>query len=320
MYIRDTVQIGNNGTNITRLGFGTAPLGYLYDPVEDDIAVSTMVRAYQLGIRWFDTAPLYGQGAAEIRLGLALKTIPRDKITIATKAGYVVPDLPSKVPSDTLPQDFSYDGVLRSFEGSLRRLDCGYIDLLQVHDPDNCYDDAMQGAYRALYRLREEGVVHAIGVGMNQSALLDRFVNDGEFDSVLMAGRYTLLDQSALKDLMPTAVRRHVAVLVGGVFNSGILADPWAANLTFNYRPANDYWVNRSRALGQWCRQEGIPLKAAALQFPLGHPAVAGVLIGARTVYEIEENVAMAQYPIPAEFWRQGQMIGLIQKDAPVPL
>ena len=319
MDIHRRVKIGSRGVNVTPLGFGTAPLGYLYSPVDEDIAVATMVRAYQLGIRWFDTAPLYGQGVAETRLGLAMKTIPRDIVTIATKVGYVVPDLPSNAINEALPQDFSYDGVLRSFEASLGRLDCGYIDILQIHDPDNHYNAAMEGAYHALRRLLEEGVVRAIGVGMNQSALLARFAQDGEFDSLLVAGRYTLLDQSALDDLMPVALKHHVAILVGGVFNSGILADPWAVHPTFNYGPANEEWIHKARALDQWCRHEGIPLKAAALQFPFGHAAVAGVLIGARTVDELEENVEMAQYPILEAFWQQGKVLGFIRKEAPIP-
>ncbi len=314
MDIQSTSQVGKSGLVVTKLGLGTAALGYLYQPVEEDEAVNTIMTAYNLGIRWFDTAPLYGQGRAELRLGMALKSLPREEIVIATKVGYVIPESGEIVPQDQLPRDYSYDGVLYSVEHSLRRLGCDRVDLLQIHDPDDHYDAAMQGTYKALRRLREEGTVQAIGVGMNQSELLVEFAKHGEFDSFLLAGRYTLLDQSAEDMLLPIAAEQRISILVGGPFNSGILADPWAERPMFNYQEAGRDWVLRAQRLGTWCREEGIPLKAAALQFPLNHPAVSGVLVGARSSNEIEENVAMARYPIPEEFWESGARRRLIGK------
>ncbi len=303
MNIYETALVGKSDCKITRLGLGTGPLGYLFEPVSDEVAVATIAKAYELGIRWFDTSPLYGQGLAELRLGRALRAFRREDITIGTKVGYVIPCAGDILPPEELKRDYSYDGVLRSLEGSLNRLGCGRLDIVQIHDPDNHFDEAMSGAYPALRRLRDEGVVRAIGVGINQWQLLVRFADAGDFDSFLCAGRYTLLDQSAAAELLPLAKVRGISIMAGGVFNSGILANPSADHPMFNYAPSDNRLVEYTRGLEVWCREEGVPIQAAAVQFPMTHAAVAGVLVGARSPQEVEENVNMARYPIPSGFW-----------------
>jgi len=214
--------------------------------------------------------------------------------------------------------DFSYDGAMRSLEESLERLRLDRVDMLLLHDPDYYFKQAMSGAYRALERLRADGTVGAIGVGMNQSAMLARFATEADFDCFLVAGRYTLLDQTALDDLLPACERRGSSVIVGGVYNSGILADP-RPGTHFNYEPATQIWLDKALKIKAVCDRHGVPLKAAAIQFPLGHPAVATVLAGSRSVAEVEENAAMLAHPIPAELWAELRGEGLIGPHVPTP-
>jgi D-threo-aldose 1-dehydrogenase len=214
--------------------------------------------------------------------------------------------------------DFSYDGAMRSLEESLERLKLDRVDMLLLHDPDYYFKQAMAGAYRALERLRADGTVGAIGVGMNQSAMLTRFARDADFDCFLVAGRYTLLDQTALDDLLPVCERRGSSVIVGGVYNSGILADP-RPGTHFNYEPAAQAWLDKALQIKAVCDRHDVPLKAAAVQFPLGHPAVATVLAGSRSVAEVEENAAMLAHPIPADLWAELRAEGLIAPHVPTP-
>lgn len=327
-----TIRLGRTNLQVTRLGLGTAPLGGLYDAVGDDAAVDTVRRAWQLGLRLFDTAPLYGAGLAERRLGAGLAGLARDQYVLATKVGRVlVPRGTAAGPAGSAGQDiyvedsgltpvfdFSYDATLRSIDDSLRRLGVDRIDIAHIHDPDDHYAAALNGAYRALHELREQGVIGAVSAGMNQSAMLTDFARDGDFDCFLLAGRYSLLDQGGLADLLPVAAEKGIAIIAGGVYNSGLLADP-RPGATFDYAPASDELVTRARRIGAVCARHGVPLAGAAIQFPFGHPAVASVAIGARSVAEIEENAAMFTHPIPSALWSELKAEKLLHEGVPTP-
>jgi len=266
--------------------------------------------AWQAGIRFFDTAPLYGHGLAERRLGEVLRTKPRNEFVLATKVGRLLredaPPDPSQsykgVPAVNPVFDFSYDGVMRSVEESLTRLGLDRVDVLHIHDPDDHFDEALTGAYRALDRLRKEGSIKAVGAGMNQAEMPARFAREADFDCFLLAGRYTLLDRTGALELLPLCEERGIAIIAGGVFNSGILANP-GPGATFDYRAAPADLVRQAERLHATCERHGVELKAAAIQFPLRHPAVASVLTGCRSVAEVEENVRMFQVPIPGALW-----------------
>ncbi|TDF98105.1 aldo/keto reductase [Paenibacillus piri] len=312
-------KVGSTPLEVSLLGLGTAQLGFMYEPVSTEEAVDTVQLAYDLGIQFFDTAALYGQGLAEQRLGACLTKLPRSSFTVATKVGYDMPESPPETPCPNTARDYSYDGVMRSFENSLKRLGLSSVDIVHIHDPDDHYEEAWNGAYRAVNELRSQGVIRAVGSGMNQSAMLTRFANEGEFDCFLLAGRYTLLDQSGLEDLLPVAVEKNISIFIGGPLNSGILADPYSNNPKFNYENASMEWVNKARRLDEVCKRHGVPLKAAALQFPLAHPAVASLLTGARSRAELEENVKMLQTAIPNDLWQELKHKGLLPEHAPTP-
>ncbi len=304
----ELVALGRTGLQVTRLGLGCAPLGNLYEGFSDAQAIATVDAAWDVGIRWFDTAPLYGHGLSEQRLGGALRRRPRDSYILASKVGRLLepgidPDtIFADVPRVRPVFDFSYDGALRSFEASLQRLGVDRLDVLHAHDPDDHEAEAIDGAFRALRRLRDEKVIGAIGAGMNQSAMLTRFVERGLVDCVLVAGRYSLLDQSALADLLPAAQHHGVAVIAAGVFNSGLLANP-RPGATYDYMPADAALIERAQQLEQICARFAVPLRAAALQFPLQHPAVTCVLSGARSPEEIRDNAALFATEIPPALW-----------------
>lgn len=295
---------------VTRLGLGTAPLGGLFEAVTDDEAHRVVEAAWQAGIRFFDTAPLYGFGLAEERLGAVLRTKPRDEFVLSTKVGRLLragaPPEPGQAWKGTPPLnpvfDFSYDAVMRSVEESLSRFGMDRIDVLLIHDPDQHYDQALTGAYRALDRLRAEGTVKAVGAGMNQWQMLARFAREADMDCFLLAGRYTLLDRSGASELLPMCLERDIAVIAGGVFNSGILADP-SPGAHYNYEPAPPELIERAQEIRATCERHGVDVKAAALQFPLRHPAVSAVLTGPRSVAELEENVRLFQTALPDALW-----------------
>ena len=276
----------------------------------DDEAHRVVEAAWQAGIRFFDTAPLYGHGLAEQRLGAVLRAKPREEFVLATKVGRLLradaPPEPGQaykgVPPVNPTYDFSYDGVMRSVEESLARLGLDRVDVLHIHDPDEHFEEALAGAYRALDRLRAEGTIRAVGAGMNQAEMLVRFAREADFDCFLLAGRYTLLDRTGAAELLPLCVEKSIAIIAGGVFNSGILANP-RPGTTFNYQQAPPQLVDRALRMQEICARHGVELKAAAIQFPLRHPAVASVLTGCRSVREVEENVRMFQAPIPSSLW-----------------
>ena len=292
--------------NLSRLGLGTAPLAGLFGAVPASEAQAVVDRAWELGVRFFDTAPSYGSGLAEQRVGEALCRRPRGEFVISTKVGRLLrpgqPD-PAFVGAPELAPvfDFSYDGAVRSLEESLERMGLDRVDIALIHDPDDHYESAIAGAYVALERLRSEGVVNAIGVGMNQTKLLARFARESDIDCLLVAGRYTLLDRSAADELLPLCHERGIAVIVGGIFNSGILAN----GETYDYRPAPKSIRARVEELRRACERHATPLAAAAIQFPLRHPAVTTVLVGCRSAAEIAEDSTLLGCSIPAELWSE---------------
>jgi D-threo-aldose 1-dehydrogenase len=209
---------------------------------------------------------------------------------------------------------------MRSFEESLERLGVDRIDVLHIHDPDDYFEQALSGAYKALDKLRSQGTIKALGLGMNQAEMLARFAREADFDCFLVAGRYSLLDQAALPELLPICEQKGIAIIIGGVYNSGILANLGNPEReTFNYQPAEHRWLEKARRIQAVCDRHGVPIQAAALQFPLAHPAVATVLTGARTIQELDENVAFMRHPIPADLWPELKSEGLLPAEAPTP-
>ena len=335
----ESVILGRAGLEVSRLGFGTASIGGLYTEVSDRDAIAVVERAWELGVRLFDTAPLYGYGLAERRLGSVLATRPRAAFTLSTKVGRLVRRVDEIGPTaDVDPQaldgredayyprsepvrmvfDYSADGVRRSIEESLVRLGLDRIDIALIHDPDTHWQAAIDEAFPALARLREEGVVRAIGVGMNQAAMLARFAREGDFDVFLIASRYTLLDQSALDELLPLCVDRGIAVFVAGVMNTGLLAEP-RPGARYDYGTAPPALVERAEGLAAVCARHRVALRDAAIQFPLAHPAVASLVTGVRSIRHLEDYPGAMARPIPAALWAELRDEGLIRPDAPVP-
>ena len=304
---------------LPRYGLGTAPIGGLFQAVTDEQARATVDAAWHSGVRLYDTAPHYGLGLSERRLGAALAG--RSGYVLSTKVGrLLVPsarggrddegfDVPAAYER---VWDFSRDGVRRSLEESLRRLGLPRVDIALIHDPDAHLDQAIAQAYPALAELREQGVVGAIGVGMNQWRAPLRFVQETDIDLVMLAGRHTLLDQSGLP-LLDACADRGVRVLAAGVFNSGLLAtaDPSG---TFDYAPAPAALVERARRIAAVCERHGVTLPRAAMAFPLRHPAVASIVLGARTPDEVTTNAAQWQDPVPEALWTDLRAAGLLQE------
>jgi D-threo-aldose 1-dehydrogenase len=306
-------RLGGTAVHVTEMSFGGAAIGNLFTPVSDDDARAAIDAAWDGGIRTFDTAPHYGLGLSERRLGDALRHRPRAEYVISTKVGRLLEPALSRsggrdtagfaVPASSVRRfDFSADGVRRSLEASLTRLGVDRVDIALIHDPDDHGEQALREAYPALERLRAEGIVGAIGVGMNQTEMLTMYVTETNVDVVLVAGRYTLLDRSAADALLPAALRRGVSVIAGGVFNSGVLAAP-VPGATYDYQAAPDELIGRARLLEEACAGFGVPLRAAAARFPLTHPAVTSVLIGARTAAEISDAIRLRALDIPAALW-----------------
>ena len=323
----EKAEIRSTGVHVTRVGMGGAPIGGLYTAVEAEAAVGTIRRAHELGVGYFDTAPLYGSGRSEMLFGDALEGIPRGDYVLSTKVGRLLEPVAGQPESDQfvdLPSleptyDYSRDGVLRSIDESLARLRLDRVDVVMIHDPDDHFEQALDEAFPALYDLRSQGVVGAVGAGMNQCPMLARFAREADPDCFLLAGRYTLLDQSGLEELLPLCVEKGIGIVLGGPYNSGILASDLSDDTTFDYLPAPREVVERARRIKDVCGRHGVPLKAAALQFGLAHPAVAATIPGARSIEEIEENLGMAAHPIPADLWEELRAERLIHPDAPAP-
>ncbi|AFU01465.1 aldo/keto reductase [Nocardia brasiliensis] len=295
-------------TDIVLGGAGYAGLYRAVDPADAHAALST---AWDAGIRSFDTAPHYGVGSGEERLGEFLRTHPRAEFTVSTKAGRLLYDDPQAAdgadgfygtPKRSRRRDYSAAGIRRSLEDSLTRLGLDRVDLLLIHDPEDHQPEAFSAAVPELVRLRDEGLISGIGVGVNFVDLALRFVRAAPIDHVLIAGRYTLLDRGAEAELLPECDRRGIRVLVGGVLNSGILADP-ERQATFDYRPADGEIIGRARAMARLCAEYEVPLRAAALQFPRRHPAVTRTVVGASTADQVADTVAMLNHPVPEALW-----------------
>ncbi|MGW3245687.1 aldo/keto reductase [Streptomyces sp. NPDC001070] len=320
--------LGRSGVAVTEVGFGAAAIGNLFTPVDDDAALAAVDAAWDAGIRYFDTAPHYGLGLSERRLGAALRDRPRAGYVVSTKVGRLLE--PGGPGGDDLANgfavpaalrrvwDFSADGVRRSLDASLERLGLDRVDVVYLHDPDEHADEAFGQAYPALEKLRAEGVVGAIGAGMNQTAMLARFLRDTDVDVVLMAGRYTLLEQGGLAEVLPLAAAGGAGVVVGGAFNSGLLIDP-GEGATYDYAPAPDSVLARARRLQAVAGRHGVPLRAAALRFPAAHPAVASTLVGLRSADEVRDTAAMLRLPVPAPLWSDLRAEGLLGAGVPVP-
>jgi D-threo-aldose 1-dehydrogenase len=315
------------GLTPSALGLGGAPLGNLFSAVDDETALATVRRALDCGLRYIDTAPHYGLGVSERRCGRVLGELPRDSYVLSTKVGRLLRPLAR---GETVPDegyvggpalkrvwDFSRDGIRRSLEESLERLGVDRVDIVYLHDPDDFEDEVYATAFPALAQLRDEGIVRAIGAGMNQVGMLARFVRRLDLDVVLVAGRYTLLDQTGLSDLLPACEERGVGAVVGGAFNSGLLADPDAGH--YDYGEAPSELVSRARAMAEICARHATPLAGAALQFPLGHPAVCSVVVGARAPEEVDSNARAFADRAPPALWDELRSAGLLREDLPVP-
>lgn len=334
--------VTKSGLEVTTMGLGGTGLGNMYRAVEVEAAIATVHAAYEKGLRYFDTAPVYGFGLSETRLGQAIKSLPRKDIVISSKVGYDLVPIPLEELKPTLWEnppairadfDYSRDAVLRSLEGTLKRLDTDYVDMVAIHDPDEAihfapgedpyarsrFREAMDGAYPALDDLRSQGVIKAIGVGINQWQMLSDFVVAGQFDYFLLAGRYTLLEQEPLATLLLECERRGTKLVIGGPYNSGILATGAVKGATFNTRPAPDYVLKRVANIEAICNSHDVSLPAAALQFPLGHPLVVSVIPGARSIDELQQNLDYLHQRIPAALWSDLKSAGLIDASAPVP-
>ncbi|MEV5158784.1 aldo/keto reductase [Streptomyces sp. NPDC053728] len=319
------IRLGRSAVEITELSFGAAAIGNLFTEVDPEQAAAAVDAAWDEGVRYFDTAPHYGLGLSERRLGEVLRHRPRDTYAVSTKAGRLLDPLPPAEAASrqglsdgfAVPHthrrrwDFSGDGIRRSIEESLGRLGLDRIDVVYLHDPDDHGEAAFREGYPALEKLRAEGVVGAIGAGMNQTAMLTRFLRETDVDAVLCAGRFTLLDHSALEALLPEATARGRGVVVGGVFNSGLLADP-RPGATYDYAAAPAPLLDRALRMRAVAGRHGIPLRAAALHYPLRHPAVAGVLVGTRSPDEVRDAAAQLRTTVPDALWDDLRAEGLL--------
>jgi D-threo-aldose 1-dehydrogenase len=333
-----TQALGSTDVIVPPLGFGAAAIGNLYRQVSDEEARGTVAAALRVGLTYVDTAPHYGFGLSESRLGTVLEQMdPAEEVVISSKVGRLLKPVESASGErhsfvDAAPFepvfDYSYDAVMRSWEESRRRLRRDRIDILYAHDlgcvihgddHQHHFSTFLQGGYRAMRELRDSGTVRAIGIGANEWQVCDDAMQEGEFDVFLLAGRYTLLEQTALDSFLPECARRNVSVVIGGPYNSGILAAGTRSGrpLFYDYEPAPPAIVDRVRKLEEIAERFGIPLAAAALQFPLCHPQVASVIPGQASVAEVEETVRLFETKIPHDFWSELKSAGLLHPDAP---
>lgn len=332
-------RLGNGGLTFTELGFGAAPLGNLYRAITDDDAAAVLDLAWAAGVRYFDTAPLYGLGLSETRLNRFLRGKPRGDYVLSTKIGRLLrataPDKRDgfgkwfEVPARNEVFDYSFDGVMRSLEFSLERLGLDRVDILYAHDLDVFTQktqaaldarlaELMAGGYRALISLRDQGVIRAFGAGVNEWQSCQWMAERGDFDLFLLAGRYTLLEQAALDSFLPLCVQRGIGIVVGGPYNSGILATGARPGAFFNYDPAPPDILDRVRRIEAVCTRHGVRMVDAAFQFPLCHPAVVSVIPGGQGTAEMTSNIAAAAAVIPSALWADLKAAGLMRPGAPV--
>ena len=333
-----TRTLGRTGLTVTALGLGCAPLGDIYERLDDQTALDTIQAAADGGITLFDTAPFYGQGIAEHRLGTILRRQPRDTFVLSTKVGRWMKPAPQGrtktsrfvggLDFDVMP-DYSYDGIMKSFEHSLVRLGLPSIDVLLVHDVDawgygreraeELYPIVLESGQKALAELRSAGVIKGYGLGLNDPEYAARYLRDGDFDCLLMAGRYSLIEQPALAEVLPVALERQAGVMLGGVYNSGILATGAIDGAKYNYLPAPPEILEKVSKIEKVCAAHGVALPVAAIHFCLGHPAVSSVVLGAVKPDEVERNIQAISQPVPAGLWSDLKAEGLLPEDVPVP-
>ena len=333
----DRKTLGRSKLKLSVLGFGGTGLGNMYVAMTERSAIDTLSAAYAAGMRYYDTAPLYGHGLSELRTGSGLRLFADPAIIVSSKVGWRLRPAFGKPTGAGLFRDitafarfndYSYDGAMRSFEDSLQRLGTDRIDILLIHDVDHrnqgerypeVFKAAMAGAYKALLSLRQQGVVNAIGCGLNEWEACQAFAEAGDFDCFLLAGRYTLLEQESLQSFLPLCEKRGIGVILGGPYNSGILASGAVKDAWFNYAPATAEILEKVAAIEKICASHAVPLKAAALQFPLYHACVASVIPGTSSAAELNENLRMLRIPVPAELWRELKTAGLMDAQAPTP-
>jgi D-threo-aldose 1-dehydrogenase len=339
MKTRHFDRIGNGGLTFTELGFGTAPMANLYRSISEDEAFETLETAWETGSRYFDTAPLYGLGLAETRMNRFLRSKSRDDYVISTKIGRLMTVCPPdqrtgigkffNVPNRREIYDYSYDGVMRSLETSLERLGIDRVDILFAHDldifthgsvekRDAFLEIFMAGGYRALLELREQGVIKAFGAGVNEWQACQMMLERGDFDLFLLAGRYTLLEQEALESFLPMCEQRGVGIVLGGPYNSGILATGPKTGAWFNYNPAPADILEKVAKIEAVCKRHNVRLIEAALNFPLTHPAVVSLIPGGQSSAEVRSNLDVLSAKIPAALWTELKAEGLMRQDAPV--
>lgn len=338
MHPDDKRKFGRTDLHVTPFGFGTAPVGNIFHEIDETTSDAMFQHAWDAGVRYFDTAPMYGHGLSELRTGQSLRWKQRDDFVLSSKVGRLLK--PARRDSIdfapwtnaapfTMQFDYSYDGTMRSIEDSLQRMALERLDICFIHDIDvftrgadqpEVFRQAMDGCYKALDSLRSQGVVKAIGVGVNEWEVCHAALQQRDFDCFLLAGRYTLLEQDALNDFLPLCEARGAAVVVGGGFNSGILATGAKPGAKYNYAPAPQAILDKVARIEALCRAHEVPLPAAALQFVVAHPAVPCFMAGTRTVAQLQQNLAWFSHPIPAAFWADLKAQGLLREDAPVPV
>jgi D-threo-aldose 1-dehydrogenase len=331
-------RLGRTGLDVSVLGFGSAPIGDIYAVLDDATAIATAERAAELGVTLFDTAPLYGQGLAEHRMGTVLRRHATAETVLQTKVGRLLVPAPggrSKTtryvgghPFDVI-HDYSYDATMRSIEQSLHRLGRARIDTVLIHDADPLthgpvegpkrFAEAMAGAHKALVQLRGDGTIRGFGVGMNDAVTAAKYLREGDFDCILLAGRYSLLEQPALDEVLPLAAKKNIGVMLGGVFNSGILATGPTPGAKYNYVDAPAGVLDHVRSIARVCASHGVPLPTAALRFCLGAPAVASLVLGAVTPAEVEANVAALSAKVPTALWCDLKAEKLLAPHVPTP-
>ena len=328
---------GRGDLDVTAFGFGTAPVGNIFHEIDEETSDAMFQTAWDAGVRFYDTAPMYGHGLSELRTGYSLRWKNRDDFILSSKVGRVLKPA-RKADINYAPWtnagrfsmefDYSYDGTMRSFEDSLQRLNLERMDIVFIHDIDvftrgndqpAVFRQAMDTCFKALDDLRSQGVVKAIGVGVNEWEVCHAALNANDFDCFLLAGRYTLLEQDALDEFLPLCEKRGASVVVGGGFNSGILATGAKDGAKYNYAPAPTDIMNKVARIEHICAAHSVPLPAAALQFVVAHPAIPSFIAGTRTVEQLNQNLAWFSHDIPLDFWAELKAEGLLRDDAPTP-
>ncbi|WP_298852802.1 aldo/keto reductase [uncultured Ruegeria sp.] len=330
-------KFGRVDLEVSAFGFGTAPIGNIFREIDEATSDAMIQHAWDKGVRYFDTAPMYGHGLSEMRTGHSLRWKDRGDFILSSKVGRVLkPGRRQDINFEpwtnaapfTMHFDYSYDGVMRSFEDSLQRMALERVDICFIHDIDvftrgdeqpEVFKQAMDGAWKALESLKQQGLVKAIGVGVNEWEVCHAALEQRDFDCFLLAGRYTLLEQDALDKFLPLCEERGAAVVVGGGFNSGILATGAKEGAKYNYAPAPADIMDKVRKIEAVCAEYGVPLPAAALQFVVAHPAVPTFMAGTRTVEQLDQNLTWFSHEIPTQFWVDLKAKGLLREDAPVP-